>query len=106
MGPAATTTGQPIVGVGRPWGVRRGRKETAMTTRRTTRSRLAVRSLVVAVAAGVFPVAAATAPAEAAPYCGIRWGSLPKSVSTMVRGPVTNVRAGQHTCYDRLVVDL
>lgn len=77
-----------------------------MNIRRTMSSRLALRALVVTVAAGVLPLAAATAPAEAAPYCGIRWGSLPKSVSTMVRGPVTNVRAGQHTCYDRLVVDL
>lgn len=77
-----------------------------MNTTKSPRSRLAIRSLVVAVAAGVLPVAAATSSAQAAPYCGIRWGSLAKSTSTMVQGPVTNVRAGRHTCYDRLVVDL
>ena len=76
------------------------------TTNTTPRSRLAIRSLAVAVAAGVLPVAAATSSAQAAPYCGIRWGSLAKSAPTMVQGPVTNVRAGRHTCYDRLVVDL
>lgn len=48
-------------------------------------------------------------PADAAPYCNITWGSLDKTVS----GPagttatlVTNVRAGHHACYDRLVLDL
>jgi len=46
------------------------------------------------------------APAHAAPYCGIRWGSLPKHVSTGSTGEVTDVRAGRHTCYDRLVIDV
>ena len=65
-----------------------------------------VRSLVVALAAGLVPVAAATSSAQAAPYCGITWGSLGKSSSTMVTGPVANVRAGRQPCFDRLVVDL
>ena len=69
-------------------------------------TRLAIRSLVVALAAGVVPIVAATTSAEAAPYCGITWGSLAKSSPTMVPGPITNVRAGRHACYDRLVVDL
>lgn len=73
---------------------------------KSSSSRLAIRSLVVAVAAGVLPVAAVASSAQAAPYCGITWGSLAKSSSTMVPGPVTGVRAGQHTCYDRLVVDV
>ncbi|MBI2709007.1 MAG: hypothetical protein HYX34_04855 [Actinobacteria bacterium] len=47
------------------------------------------------------------APAGAAtPYCGIMWGSLAKSASPMTAAPVTGVRTGQHSCYDRLVVDL
>jgi len=77
-----------------------------MNTTRTTRSRLAIRSLVVAATLGVVPVAAASAPAQAAPYCGITWGSLAKSRATLVPGPVTNVRAGRHACFDRLVIDL
>jgi hypothetical protein len=48
--------------------------------------------------------------AQAAPYCEITWGSLAKeagsSVPTYPPSAVTNVRAGRHSCYDRLVVDL
>jgi hypothetical protein len=46
------------------------------------------------------------APASAAPYCGIRWGSLPESGSTLSGGPLVNVRSGRHACYDRLVIDV
>ena len=42
----------------------------------------------------------------AAPYCGITWGSLPKAQDTHDREVVSDIRAGRHTCYDRLVVDL
>jgi hypothetical protein len=52
---------------------------------------------------------ALTSPAgAAAPYCGIRWGSLEKSSWTEAPAlaPITNVRAGRHTCYDRLVIDM
>jgi hypothetical protein len=46
----------------------------------------------------------------ATPYCGITWGSLPKTVTTTVPATampvVRGVRAGQHSCYDRLVIDL
>jgi hypothetical protein len=44
----------------------------------------------------------------AAPYCGITWGSTPKTdAGTSDPGvTVTAVRAGQHACYDRLVIDL
>ena len=43
--------------------------------------------------------------ASAAPYCGITWGSLDKS-STGGTGYLDDVRAGQHACYDRLVLDV
>lgn len=43
--------------------------------------------------------------ASAAPYCGITWGSLAKSAAGRGAVSVTNVRAGQHACYDRLVID-
>lgn len=46
------------------------------------------------------------ATASAAPYCGIRWGSLPESVTATTSAQVENLRAGRHDCYDRLVVDL
>lgn len=34
------------------------------------------------------------------------WGSLTKSVNRMTSAPITNVRAGRHACFDRMVVDL
>jgi hypothetical protein len=77
-----------------------------MNIRKHVSTRLAIRSLVIAVAVGVVPVVAASTSAQAAPYCGITWGSLAKSSSTMVAGPVTNVRAGRHACFDRMVIDL
>lgn len=48
----------------------------------------------------------ATAAATAAPYCGIKWGSLPKQASPMSNALMTDVRVGQHGCYDRLVLDM
>jgi len=47
--------------------------------------------------------------ASAAPYCGIRWGSLEKVATSAGRsdsGSLVNVRAGRHDCYDRLVLDM
>lgn len=40
-------------------------------------------------------------------YCGIYWGSLSRTNGTThTSGTVDNVRAGRHTCYDRLVIDV
>jgi hypothetical protein len=69
----------------------------------TIRIRLFVLAMTTALAAiGV----TATAQAAAAPYCGITWGSLPKAHSASDTDMINDVRAGRHTCYDRLVVDL
>ena len=49
------------------------------------------------------------APASAAsPYCGITWGSQPKTHGGVDGWDeyVENVRAGRHRCFDRLVIDL
>lgn len=51
-------------------------------------------------------VAAPAVAAPASPYCGITWGSVADSHSTMSSAQITNARAGQQTCYDRLVIDL
>ncbi|WP_104166705.1 hypothetical protein [Cryobacterium sp. N22] len=54
----------------------------------------------------VFLTSGSTA-ATAAPYCGITWGSLPESQSTMsADATVTAVRSGEHPCFDRFVVDV
>jgi hypothetical protein len=44
--------------------------------------------------------------ANAAPYCGITWGSLAKSGGSLSTAPITNVRAGRHDCFDRVVIDI
>lgn len=49
------------------------------------------------------------APAQAAtvsPYCGVTWGSLARNVEIFSGGSVTNVRAGRHACFDRMVIDV
>lgn len=50
--------------------------------------------------------ARAAAGASAAAACSVTWGSLPKVNSSTTAGPMRNLRAGRHTCFDRLVVDL
>jgi hypothetical protein len=54
-------------------------------------------------AASAAPVPAASAQT---PYCGIHWGSAPKHAGTMVQSRVRQVRAGEHACFDRLVIEL
>ncbi|MEU2348267.1 hypothetical protein [Modestobacter sp. NPDC049651] len=70
------------------------------------RTLTAVLLVLLAAAAGL--IGPAGPAAAAAPYCGITWGSQAKGVSPVppAAGAVlTNVRAGQHPCYDRLVLD-
>lgn len=55
-----------------------------------------------AILIALLPATAATA----APYCGITWGSLAKSAPMAGTGSLTNIRAGRHDCYDRLVFDV
>jgi hypothetical protein len=52
------------------------------------------------------PAAAASVSASNPPSCGITWGSLAKRGGSMTTAPITDVRAGRHDCYDRLVVDI
>ncbi|MFB0835783.1 AMIN-like domain-containing (lipo)protein [Arthrobacter halodurans] len=61
----------------------------------------AVSALLVA-GLGLAPVS----PAGAAPYCGIRWGSVADSKPAYSTAKVVDVRAGRHACFDRMVVDL
>ena len=61
--------------------------------------------LLVAPGAGASPAVRAPTP-EA--YCGIIWGSLDKVAgpSTSPLSPLTNIRTGQHACFDRMVFDV
>lgn len=65
---------------------------------------LIVLAAVVTTLAGV--VLAAPTASAMTPYCGIVWGSLNKAAGDLSPAPVVNVRAGQHPCFDRLVLDL
>jgi hypothetical protein len=74
---------------------------------RRTKIMMVAAFIVVAGAASVAPVAASSASAAPAPYCGITWGSqLKTATSTLVLPELTNIRAGRHNCYDRLVFDV
>jgi hypothetical protein len=63
--------------------------------------RLFVLALTTALAVLVLP-----ATAQAAPYCGITWGSLPKAHSAPDTEMINDIRSGRHACFDRLVIDL
>ncbi len=67
------------------------------------RSAAAIVTLVVGVLVALVPAGAATA--HSSPYCGITWGSAPKDARTSTGGPLVDVRAGRHACFDRLVLD-
>ncbi len=69
---------------------------------------LAAALVVAAAFASVSVASAAPVSASAsAPYCGIRWGSQPKTATTAASLRVlTNIRAGRHACFDRLVFDV
>jgi hypothetical protein len=62
-------------------------------------------AIAVAVTIGLTTPVVLAASATAAPFCGITWGSLQKTATTTTVGAMTGVRAGQHSCYDRLVLD-
>lgn len=40
--------------------------------------------------------------------CDVAWGSLPETTQPfgLSEAPITNVRAGRHACFDRLVIDV
>ncbi len=65
-----------------------------------------LRVWLIAILMAVGSALVAPVPASAAPYCGLVWGSLAKTDSAMSQAKVTNVRTGQHYCFDRLVIDL
>lgn len=76
-----------------------------MTRRTTARGRHLAAALIAA--AALTPLAA---PAGATPAtttaCATAWGSGAKSAPPLETGRLTAIRAGRHTCFDRLVVDM
>ncbi|MFC8190149.1 hypothetical protein ACFUMH_00650 [Cellulomonas sp. NPDC057328] len=68
------------------------------------RSRLLRAGMVLVLLAGLHLLVAPTASAH--PYCGITWGSQLRGAVDLSAGTLTDVRAGRHDCYDRLVLDV
>jgi hypothetical protein len=65
--------------------------------------------LLVLLAVSVTAVALVGPAQAAAPNCGITWGSTGEQggrLDPAAGTTLTNVRAGRHTCYDRLVLDI
>jgi hypothetical protein len=58
-----------------------------------------------AIPAGAAPVAAPQSTAQAT-ACPTGWGSLAKTATSAAVAPVTNIRTGRHTCFDRMVIDV
>lgn len=52
------------------------------------------------------PADAAQAATTQATACPTGWGSLAKTRAAATTTPVTDIRTGRHTCYDRMVIDL
>jgi hypothetical protein len=80
--------------------------------RRPIRTALAVLA-VAAVPAGAVAVPALAGPSKAAAVttavaatCPTGWGSLPEASTFQGVGHLTNVRTGQHACFDRIVFDI
>jgi len=59
-------------------------------------------------AAVALAATAVPATAQAAPYCGLTWGSQPelRAGNAPMGATVDTLRAGRHACFDRLVVDI
>ena len=75
--------------------------------RRTARALLVTTAAaVLAAAMGVWTPLQANAHTSSTATCSVRWGSLPKSGPAMTTAEVTDVRAGRHACFDRLVIDV
>ncbi|MFF8012793.1 hypothetical protein [Streptomyces sp. NPDC007929] len=55
---------------------------------------------------GVAAVPAGAQSTASATTCPTGWGSLAKTGADATVAPLTNVRTGRHTCFDRMVVDV
>lgn len=71
--------------------------------------RKTVLAVVLALVGTATTLATGVSPAGSLAGCSVAWGSRPKVSSPqfeMYDDPITNVRAGRHACFDRLVVDV
>lgn len=70
-----------------------------------------IRIAAVAIATGILVTLTAASPAQSvtntqpAATCTVHWGSQTKAGGLLHTPPLLDVRAGQHTCYDRIVFE-
>lgn len=78
---------------------------TAVRLRR--RAIAALAGVALALGWGLGPAQASPSRTGEQPFCGQVWGSLPETVDAGSSDSVlTDVRAGRHACFDRVVIDL
>lgn len=66
-----------------------------------------LRALTAGLVLALVPTVAMAVPANATPTCPVvSWGSLAKADPQYSTQPITNIRTGQHDCFDRIVFDL
>ena len=65
-----------------------------------------LRGAAIALATALVAGLVVAAPPANAASCAVTWGSGPKVAAGSTSRQLTGVRAGRHTCYDRLVIDL
>ncbi|MEX3105664.1 MULTISPECIES: hypothetical protein [unclassified Streptomyces] len=71
------------------------------------RTAAAVAALALAVTAlGTAAATATAATGETVAACPTGWGSLDKAATSSTYASLTNIRTGQHDCYDRMVFDI
>jgi len=81
---------------------------TPLRHRRTLRPLLLVAALAIAstTAGAAASTAGANTSSTTATVCETEWGSLAKKRAPYTGKQITDVRAGRHQCFDRLVIDL
>jgi hypothetical protein len=67
---------------------------------------VALATLVTTLGTAAITLPAQASPSTAARVCSTKWGTGPRHAGAMVQTQVRGVRAGEHACFDRLVVDL
>lgn len=77
------------------------RTNDSRTTRRASRRRPTAAAVAALLTAAALTAAPSTASAT---VCPTGWGSTARTSLLHERGPLTEVRAGSHTCFDRIVV--
>jgi hypothetical protein len=82
-------------------------REARTPVRRRRRTVALLAGVTLALGWGLGPAQASPSRTGEQPFCGQVWGSLPETIDAgAADSVVTDVRAGRHVCFDRVVIDL